>query len=567
MERLARLSLSITQVEFESSNRPFVTIWNFAKGFAAGGTMQLSRFMSSMRSHSEWGTSSPCRAVSSAPFRALSLLLFLFLSLFAIFGQAIRANRAEAADRPNVLFILCDDLRWNALGCTGHPHVRTPNIDRLASEGINCVNTFCTTSLCSPSRASILSGLYAHAHGVTNNFTEFPTKLPSFPVQMQQAGYETAYLGKWHMGEENDQPRPGFDWFVTHKGQGKYFDTEFSFHGRERKVVPGYYTTVVTDMAERWINERSSDKPWMLMLGHKAPHSFYFPEPRYEHSFDHVEVNYPHSAFRLDTKPEWVRQRQNTWHGIYGPLFEWRKEFPNNTAAGVADFERMVRAYWGTILSVDDSVGRLVEVLRQRGELENTIIVFMGDNGLLEGEHGMVDKRTMHEASIRIPLVMRVPQWQLSKGARLSEQVLTVDVAPTLLELCNAPKLPNIHGRSLVQLVTRGDDQWRKSWLYHYNYEKQFPYTPNIRGIRTERWKLVRYPHGDGSPDRHKAELYDLVSDPLELNNLIESPAHVSVIEHLQSELEQQLRATGIEKDTMPIDEGVKSELPEKSIR
>jgi len=263
-----------------------------------------------------------------------SLLALCLLSQYSLF----------AADRPNVLLVLCDDLRYNALGCMGHPHLKTPNIDRLAKEGLLFENSFCTTSLCSPSRASILSGLYAHAHGVTNNFTEYPDDMDTFPKRLNAAGYETAYIGKYHMGENNDEPRPGFDYFVTHKGQGKYFDTEFNFNGKERKVVPGYYTTVVTDMAENWIEQQSDDKPWMLMLGHKAPHSFYFPEKKYETAFDDVEVNYPHSAFQLDDKPLWLQKRLTTWHGIYGPIFDWRKDFPDTSASGVMQFHNMIRA-------------------------------------------------------------------------------------------------------------------------------------------------------------------------------------------------------------------------------
>jgi arylsulfatase A-like enzyme len=470
------------------------------------------------------------------------------------------------AKQPNVLIVLCDDLRWNALGCTGHPHIKTPNIDLLAAEGALLQNAFCTTSLCSPSRASILSGLYAHAHGVTNNFTEYPSELASFPRQLQAAGYETAYIGKWHMGEENDNPRPGFDWFVTHRGQGQYFDTEFNTNGAGRQVVKGYYTTVVTDMAEKWLKDRSPEKPWMMMLGHKAPHSFYFPEPKYAHAFDTIAVDYPHSAFQLQGKPHWMKQRLTTWHGIYGPLFEWRKEFPDTSAAGVLDFQAMVRAYWGTILSVDESVGRLVALLRQRGELDNTLVVFMGDNGLLEGEHGMVDKRTMHEASIRIPIVMHYPDL-IGRGKKVDKQVLTVDIAPTICEVAGVKPLQNIHGRSMVKLLRDDDSNWRSAWFYHYNYEKQFPYTPNVRGIRTNDWKLIRYPHGDGQPDRHTAELYDLKSDPLELNNLIDDPKQKSRINELAEQLEKLMLATGIESDKMPMDEGIKGELPAKSIR
>ncbi|MBT6167147.1 MAG: sulfatase-like hydrolase/transferase, partial [Verrucomicrobia bacterium] len=337
------------------------------------------------------------------------------LVLFAFFfGQSSSSLFADQnSPRPNVVFILTDDQRSDALGCMGHPHLKTPHIDRLAQEGLLFKNHFCTTSLCSPSRASILGGLYAHSHGVVNNFTDYPRDLPTFPRQLQSNGYTTAYIGKWHMGEDDDSKRPGFDHFVTHRGQGKYFDTEFRANNGERKVIPGYYTTVVTDMALDWIEQQEKGgeekKPFMLMLGHKAPHSFYFPEKKYEKSFDQVRVPYPETAFQLGDKPKWISQRLSTWHGIYGPLFDWRKDFPDTSASGMMNFEKMVRAYWGTLLSVDDSVGRLYAYLEKTGQLDNTLFIFTSDNGLLEGEHGMVDKRTGHEPSLRIPLVVRYP--------------------------------------------------------------------------------------------------------------------------------------------------------------
>lgn len=494
----------------------------------------------------------------------LHIALLTLLATFAVLEPAY-------SKQPNVVLVLCDDIRWDALGCAGHPHLRTPNIDRLAKEGVYFENMFCTTSLCSPSRATILSGLYAHSHGVTNNFTEYPTDLASFPVSLQKAGYKTAYYGKWHMGEKNDEPRPGFDTFVTHRGQGKYFDTEFNFNGQGRRVVKGYYTTVVTNMSIDWIRKHKAsdgDTPFMLMLGQKAPHSFYFPEPKYEHEFDDVEVNYPQSAFRLQDKPAWMTKRLTTWHGIYGPIFDWRKQFPNDKASGVVDFARMVRAYWGTILSVDDSMGRITEALRELGELDNTVIIFMGDNGLLEGEHGMVDKRTMHEASIRVPLIVRYPGLTSpDHPKRIRQQVLTTDIAPTIIELAGAEPLENIHGKSFKKLVTQGDPDWRTGWFYHYNYEKQFPYTPNVRGIRTDRWKYIRYPHGDGTADRHKAELYDLDSDPKEQNNLIEDERYQQLVAELNQQLLKLMKEASIEKDTMPLDEGIKSGLPDESIR
>ncbi|HEX8914119.1 MAG TPA: sulfatase [Humisphaera sp.] len=499
----------------------------------------------------------------------MRLLATVSLVLAAFASYAAPAPAAEAK-RPNVLVILTDDQRHDCLGVAGHPHLKTPNIDRLANEGVWFRNYFCTTSLCSPSRATILSGRYAHAHGVRDNFTEYPKDLPSFPAALHDAGYETAYVGKWHMGEDNDEPRPGFDYFVTHKGQGKYFDTEFNFNGQGRRVVKGYYTHVVTDVALDWL-KRDRAKPWMLFLGHKAPHSFYTPEPKYAAAFAGVPFPYPASAFQLDDKPEWFKQRLDTWHGIYGPLFEWRKTFPDRSPAAVKDFEAMTRAYWGTILSVDDSVGRLYDHLKATGQLDNTLILYMADNGLLNGEHGMVDKRTAHEPSIRIPLVARLPgvvPTTAGKPRVVDQQVLTLDVAPSVLDMAGLPPMKGVQGRSFKQLLTAGaDPAWRTGWFYEYNYEKQFPYTPNVRAVRTDRWKYIRYPHGDGSPDRHMAELYDLQNDPQESKNLINAPEHAARVKELAAELDKLIEQSGGKPDKMPVDAGIGTALPDQKIR
>jgi len=490
----------------------------------------------------------------------------IFLSV-VLLSVALVPPCAGEARRPNVLFIVCDDIRWNAMSCAGHPALKTPNIDRLASEGVRFANMFCTTSLCSPSRGSILTGLYAHSHGVRDNFTELPANLTHWPMRLRELGYDTAYLGKWHMGEDNDAPRPGFDFFATHKGQGKYYDTEWNVNGAGTKLIKGYYTTIVTEMALDWLRRDHGGRRWALCVGHKAPHSFYTPEPKYAHSFDSVRVRYPDTAFHLDDKPAWVRQRLYTWHGIYGPLFGWRKKFPDDRPEAVVDFENMVHGYWGTILSVDDSVGRLLDYLEKSKQLDDTIVVFMGDNGLLEGEHGMVDKRTAHEPSLRIPLLVRYPG--LARGKVVEQQALTIDVAPSLLELCGAKPLSGIHGKSWVKLVRQGDPAWRKSWFYEYNYEKQFPYTPNVRAVRTDRWKYIRYPHGDGTPDRHLAELYDLRHDPEERANLINDPGSGRLVTSLRQELERLMQESGLTatNDRMPIDGGIRTELPDQKIR
>lgn len=485
--------------------------------------------------------------------------------LFCALALAVTTALAAAADtRPNVLFILTDDQRADAVGYHPNPllGIETPHIDRLAEEGARFDNMFVTTSLCSPSRASFLSGTYAHTHGVRDNFTQFPTDLPNFPMLLREQGYQTAYIGKWHMGEDDDSPRPGYDYWISHRGQGTYYDTEFNING-QRQLVKGYYTERVTDMTLEWLEKhRDPDRPFVLILGHKAPHGPFVPEPKYENLYDDVRFPYPVSAFRLDDKPGWMQERLPTWHGIYGPLYGFRENFPDDSAGAMLDFERFVRSYTATINSVDDSVGRIYAALREAGLLDNTVIVFAGDQGFLLGEHGMIDKRAMQEDSIRAPLAVRYPP-VIKPGTVVSEQVLNIDLAPSLMELAVGAKMPTAQGLSWVGLAQGKRVRWRKSWLYEYNYEKQFPYTPNVRGVRAGRWKYIQYPHGDGGPLRHEEELYDLQADPGELVNLANDPRHAGTLAELRRELKQLLP----KPDPMPMDGGIQLELPEESIR
>ncbi len=476
-----------------------------------------------------------------------------------------RTPRTEAKTRPNVVFILTDDQRWDQMSCAGHPFLETPHFDRIAAEGARFRNMFITTSLCSPSRASFLSGLYAHTHGVSNNFTDYPARMTSFPMRLQEEGYRTAYIGKWHMGEKDDSQRPGFNDWISHSGQGKYFDNTWNINGT-RRVVKGYYTTNVTDMAVDWLDRRTEDEPFLLIVGHKAPHTPFTPEPKYEHIYDDVTITYPESAFDLEDKPDWVKERIDTWHGIYGPIYGFRKDFPDTSPESVKEFARFVRSYTATIKSIDDSTGRIYDALKKKGLLDDTLLVFAGDNGMFLGEHGMTDKRAMHEESIRVPLLVRYPQL-IEPDTEIDGQVLNIDLAPSVLDICGAQPLKDIHGKSWKCLLEGRTGGWRTSWFYEYNYEKQFPYTPNVRGVRTDRWKYVHYPHGDGGPDRHMAELYDLKNDPGESTNLINEPKYRAVAEKLKKELHRLMAATGALPDSMPVDQGVKKKLPEKSIR
>jgi arylsulfatase A-like enzyme len=453
--------------------------------------------------------------------------------------------------RPNIVFVLTDDQRWDCLSCARHPFLKTPNMDRLAAEGVRFANAFVTSSLCSPSRASFLSGLYAHTHGVLNNFTEYPANVPSYPVALQSAGYQTAYIGKWHMGEANDERRPGFDYWASHKGQGQYNDTEFNVNGT-RQIIKGYYTQVVTNLAIDWL--KSVRKPFSLIVGHKAPHGIWVPEPKYEHAYDNVAVKKPPTSTLGPGTPDWVRRRIKTWHGIEGPLY------------GTNDFNTFIRTYHETILSVDDSVGEIYETLRAMRELDNTIFVFAGDNGFLLGEHASIDKRTAWEESIRIPLLMRYPGRVRSKRV-ITDMVLNIDLAPSLLDMCNVPGLPVIHGRSFLPLLAGQSAGWRTSFLYEYNFEKEFPYTPNVRAVRTDDWKYICYPNGEGQPETEIAELYNLRADPRESNNLIDTPDTQGTLEDLRAELRRLQQETGGLPDSMPVNPQLRFEMPKATVR
>jgi len=493
---------------------------------------------------------------------------FAMSTTAAIVATANGGVEAQPVKRPNVIFILSDDLRWDALGCTGSKFMKTPNIDRIAHEGANFANAFCTTSLCSPSRASFLSGMYPHIHGVVDNFTDYPVdRLPSYHSSLSKAGYATAYIGKWHMGEGDDSHRRPFDYWASHKGQGQYYDTEFHVSERvapgsaetkgERKVIKGYYTQVVTDLAVEWI--KRAPRPFSLQLGHKAPHGKWYPEPKYQHVFDDLDIKKPPMDQLVNEgTPDWVKKRVATWHGIDGPLYEMK------------DFGDFVRGYYGTILSVDDSVGAIMAALEQMGELDNTIIAFAGDNGFLLGEHASIDKRTAWEESIRIPFLMRYPP-AIPKGTVVNDMVMNMDLAPTVLELTRTAPIagsPKMQGVSTKPLFgDKPPKNWRKSIYYQYNFEKEFPYTPNVRAVRTDEWIYIHYPNGGTAPDTEMSELYNINGDSREMNNLIAKPQYAKKLAELKTELVRLQTTTGALPDRMPQSPQLSFAMPDAAIR
>lgn len=456
-----------------------------------------------------------------------------FLAFFLFFLWPLTCWSQAAAPRPNIVFILIDDLRYDTFGFMGHPFLETPHIDALASGGMQFCNAFVTTSLCSPSRASFLTGRYMHNHKVVDNVAPMPRGTVTFPQLLQKARYKTAFIGKWHMGGSSDAPRPGFDHWVSFPGQGTYAA------GKQKLNVNGdrvprtkYMTDELTDYAIDWLARQSDEQPFLLYLSHKGVHGLYDPAERHRDQYRGVTIKLPSAMDkpfqRDDGKPMWVQDQRNSWHGVEYPYY-------GRSRQSVAE---MYRHYCEMILSIDDSVGRVVETLRQHQFADNTLVLFTSDGGHLWGEHGLIDKRCAYEESIRIPLLASCPQLVLA-NSKTDAVVSNIDVAPSILELAGVPVPDWIDGRSFVNLLQDPNDidGGRKSLLYEYYWEPQFPQTPTTFCLRGDRFKLIQY-QGIWDTD----ELYDLVEDPGERTNLIRLSEYQEKVSQLRSQLYDRLK-------------------------
>jgi len=440
-----------------------------------------------------------------------------------LFGGGVAACAAQAASRPNFVFILVDDLRYNALGCTGHPFVKTPHIDRLAREGMNFVNTFVTTPLCSPSRASFLTGQYVRTHGILDNTnrSEASHKLITFPKLLREAGYETAYVGKWHMGND-PTPRPGFDRWVSFPGQGQYIDPQMNVDGNKIQAK-GYMTDLLNRYAVDFIRQPHA-KPFCLYLAHKAVHGPFTPADRHKDLYAGLSiVRKPSAKDTLEGKPALRRTLPEASRA--------QQVGPGQRPGGPDD--QTILNQLRCISAIDEGVGEIYEALKATGQLDNTLIVFTSDNGYLWGEHGLGDKRAFYEESIRIPMVARYPKL-IRPGSVAKGMVLNIDIAPTFLELAKVPVPGWMQGRSLVPVMAGKAAGWRQSFLGEYYQEKQFPRIPTWEGVRTKRYKYTHY------VDLADAdELYDLKKDPYEMKNLVNDPSARAVLKQMQAELEK----------------------------
>jgi N-acetylglucosamine-6-sulfatase len=425
--------------------------------------------------------------------------------------------------RRNIVFIISDDHRFNFFSFLGKPKfLQTPNLDKLAFNGAHLRNAFVATSLCSPSRASILTGMYAQKHGVVDNDSPAPKDNIFFPTYLQQAGYRTAFIGKWHMGEHSDKPQPGFDRWVSFPGQGVYFDPVFNIDG-ERKQQKGYITDLLTQFATDWIAQQNSTTPFFLYLSHKAAHAEFMPAPRHAGKYRNSLIEYPQTMANKEEnyrgKPRWVREQRSSWHGV-DYMFH-----------GQMDFDTFYRSYCETLLALDDSIGRILDALKNRGFLESTLILYTSDNGFSLGEHGLIDKRHMYEESIRIPLLAHCPEI-IRPHTVVDPFIQNVDLAPTMLEAAGIDPPKTMQGGSFLLFLKGETIPWRDSVFYIYFWERAFPQTPTVFGIRTKRYKYMTY-HGIWDID----ELYDLENDPEETQNLIDHKEQKELIESLRTKV------------------------------
>ena len=513
-------------------------------------------------------------------------LSMLFVSALAFTACS---EQVKEDTRPNIIHIMTDDHSFQTISAYGHPISKlapTPNLDRLANEGMLCTSGYVENSLSAPSRATFLTGMYSHMHGQRTLGPGLDTCLTVFPELMQEAGYQTAIVGKWHLFCE---PK-GFDFYKILFDQGDYYNPEFKTKDTNGEYVreEGYATTLITDYSLEWLDKRDKTKPFCLLLHPKAPHRNWMPEQKYLNLYDDVEFPYPETLFddyegrdaaatqemTIDKHMSWaydlkVNQLKGTAKGSWTDK-DWERArnrmTPEELAAWDAayddenmemirkdlkgkelvkwKYQRYIRDYVRCIKSLDDQVGRVLDYLDKNGLTENTIVVYTSDQGFYMGEHGWFDKRFMYEESFRTPLIIRYPKLMKKQPVTCDALVQNIDYAPTYLDLAGVEKPSWMVGRSLVDLMEnegKATQNWRKTLYYHY-YD--YPAIHQVRrhdGVTDGRYKLIHF-YGEGKGkdkgnDIDHWELFDTDTDPLELHNVYDKKENQSVVESLKKEL------------------------------
>ncbi len=467
--------------------------------------------------------------------------------------------------RTNIIFIMSDDHAAHAISAYGSRVNRTPQLDRIAQDGMRMDAVFCTNSICSPSRATILTGTYSHVNGVSSIWTEMDYRVPTFIDVLGRNGYRTAMFGKWHLGEHGDALPRGFDAWKIFPGQGDYVDPEMiGPDGSE--IVEGYATDIVTDQTLEWLDGLEGDSPFCVMLHHKAPHRPWVPDEKHKHLYADGSIPEPETFFDDNAS------RSKAVRGVHMTIADdmgaedLKEELPeelrgeeNREARMRWKYQRYMRDYLQCIQSIDDNVGRVLDYLDERGLSENTLVVYTSDQGFFLGDHGWFDKRLMFDQSLQMPMLMRWPA-AIEAGSRSEAMITNVDFAATFLEICGIDadaELPTSQGRSFLPLL-RGEDivDWPEAVYYRYwEHDDPIHAAPAHYGIRTREHKLIYYyGAGLGVPGASDAvfepewELYDLAADPDEVRNVADDPAYAAV----KADLEVKLAAMQAEYSDQP---------------
>ena len=461
--------------------------------------------------------------------------------------------------RTNLIFIMSDDHAAHAISAYGSRVNTTPHLDRIAEGGMRMDAVFCTNSICSPSRASILTGTYSHINGVSSIWTEMDYRVPTFVEVLQSSGYRTALFGKWHLGEHGDALPRGFDAWKIFPGQGDYVDPEMIDESGSA-VLPGYATDIVTDLSLDWIDTLGADDPFCLLVHHKAPHRPWIPDEKHKHLYADGAIPEPETFFDdYETRSKAVRGVHMTIADDMG-ADDLKTEVPehlrgpeNREARMRWKYQIYMRDYLQCIQSIDDNVGRMLDRLEEKGLAENTLIVYTSDQGFFLGDHGWFDKRLMFDQSLQMPMLLRWPA-EIAAGTRCEAIITNVDFAATFLDVCGidaAEALPTSQGRSFRPLL-RGEpvEDWPDAAYYRYwEHDDPIHAAPAHYGIRTQDYKLIYYyGAGLGVPGASERlfepewELYDLRNDPTEVRNVADDPAYAEIRAELEAKLAEYQR-------------------------
>lgn len=453
--------------------------------------------------------------------------------------------------QPNIIYIMADDHASHAISAYGSRINKTPNIDRIAREGVRLTNCFCTNSICTPSRAAILTGQYSHRNGVYTLNDRLDPDRDHVAKQLQKAGYQTAMVGKWHLASDPT----GFDYWNILPGQGLYYDPVFIEKGN-KKTIPGYCTDIIGDLSLGWLRNRDKSKPFFLMSHHKAPHRAWQPGPKYKDMLADAKVPEPDNLYEhYENRPTSVVAMKMKVGEDMTPTDVKQPLPPDKKGDDLRRwaYQLYIKDYLRCVQSVDDNVGRILQFLDDEGLAKDTIIIYTSDQGFFLGDHGWFDKRMMYEESLRMPFVMRYPS-AIRPGGVNNDITLNIDFAPTFLDYAGVKAPAEMQGASFRPNVEGHTPKgWRKSMYYRYwMHNSSDHHVPGHYGIRTDRYKLIYYygkplgMKGAQPPDTEPAwELFDLKNDPREMKNLFEDPKYQKVVKELQSELQRLQREAG----------------------